>query len=234
MLKSKETKKYTFQVNFKFINEQFLPSTTIDEALHELQNHRKYIDENSYVIFMGRILENNLTFEDLFKNIVDVDEQPLIIENKKPDLIKISLNFQFEVKDINENDIKNMQMVYPLEAMNVHYWGSILSGQEFDNITLTLDDKLLNDDDLIEYDDSEIKVNLISAKSEIKDELSKTDSKDDSDENEESEIGKSENYFIGEDEEKITKFFHYLVKMNFHSLTKLQIQRQINCYVRKY
>lgn len=191
-ISTKKARKFTFQSNYKFFMEPFIPSTTIGEALHELINRGKNIDENSFVIFMGKIIDNKDTFEKIYHNIDEEDEQPLVIENEIPELIKIGLNFQFEIGNKDEKIF--IRVVRSTEVLNIHYWASIISGQKFDNITLLADDKPMNDDEMLD-DDTIIFVKL-NAHSEINDELDKTEK------NELDELKESESYYIGEDEEK--------------------------------
>lgn len=151
--KSTKTQNFVFQTkNGKFLAESFSLSMTIGDALKELRNKSRNIEENSFLIFMGQVVDNNSTFSNIVGNKKDDDdeEEPFIVETKVPTQITVELKFQIGKNRTQRNG--KFKFIKGTEIYNVHRLASIISEQEIDSITLEANYENLDDEDTLEND----------------------------------------------------------------------------------
>ena len=143
-IRSEKVVKITFQNNGKFFDQLLWPSMNIKEVLEVLKIQGKIIKDDTFIIFMGRVLDMESTLLSVIGNNDD-DISPLTIETKMPE------HFDVQLMSETENYGK-FEFIEGASGFDVHFLASILTGQDFDSICLKYKDDEFNDDDLIERD----------------------------------------------------------------------------------
>ena len=139
-IQAKNTELFSFIMsNGKIFNEYLYPLMKIKDVKKELKNRKKKVNEESYFIFRGRIIDDN----DLLSSIINEDDEPISIEEEIPDQIMITLKLKDEEKPLCQ-----IAMVKGSTAYELRYLAAQpIQVRDADQICLIANDNLLNDDD---------------------------------------------------------------------------------------
>lgn len=138
----------------KIFNEYLYPSLRIKDVKKELQNRNKKVNEQSYFICKGRILDDN----DLLSSVSNEDDDPISIEQEKPEQITITLKLKDDEKPLSQIAMVKGSTAYDLRCLAAQP----TQIKDLDQICLIANDNQLNDDDEL-IDDMEVIVDIFQA-----------------------------------------------------------------------